>query len=127
MKKITFLFLFISVLFSLYSCKTEEPWQPLFNGRDLTGWDTWIGPTEEGGDPIGLNNDPLNLFSVVDLDGDKVIRISGEVNASMATKQEFENYHISWNLNGAKKCIPNGIQDCFTIVMAILVKVWECG
>ena len=103
MKKITFLFLFISVLFSLYSCKTEEPWQPLFNGRDLTGWDTWIGPTEEGGDPIGLNNDPLNLFSVVDLDGDKVIRISGEVNASMATKQEFENYHISMEFKWGEK------------------------
>lgn len=75
------------------SCKNS--WQTLFNGEDLEGWDTWIGPTEEGGDSIGLNKDTLNLFSVVDLDGEKVIRISGEINASLATIDEFENYHLS--------------------------------
>lgn len=103
MKKVTLSFLFISILFSFYACQTEEAWQPLFNGNDLTGWDTWIGPTEEGGAPVGLNKDPLNLFSVVDLDGEKVIRISGEVNASLATKDEFENYHLTMEFKWGDK------------------------
>ncbi len=94
MKK-TFKFLIIAIIFvNVFSCKTETPYQHLFNGNNLTGWDTWIGPTEEGGEPVGLNNDTLNLFSVTDVDGEKVIRISGEINASLATKEEFENYHL---------------------------------
>lgn len=103
MKKSTLLFLFISILFSLNSCQTEEAWQPLFNGKDLTGWDTWVGPTEKGGEPVGLNKDPMNIFSVVDLAGEKVIRISGEINASLATQQEFENYHLSMEFRWGDK------------------------
>lgn len=89
---------FFPILISILifsACSTEEPSQPLFNGQDLSGWDTWVCPIEEGGEPVGLNEDPLNLFSVVDLDGEKVIRISGEVNASLATQEEFENYHLT--------------------------------
>lgn len=94
MKKSVYLFS-IAILFNLLtSCSTEEPWQPLFNGENLEGWDTWVGPLEENGEPVGLNNDPKNIFSVVVLDGEKVIRISGEINASLATQQEFENYHL---------------------------------
>jgi hypothetical protein len=87
----------ILVLFSfiIFFTSCEKPWQPLFNGENLEGWDTWVGPTSEGGEPVGLNKDPMNLFSVVDLNGEKVIRISGEVNASLASKEEFENYHLS--------------------------------
>jgi len=99
-----FFFISVAILFlSFNSCKTEDPWKPLFNGTDLTGWDTWIGPTEEGGESIGLNKDPLNLFSVIDLDGQKVIRISGEVNASLATQEEFENYHLKMEFKWGEK------------------------
>ncbi|MCY1721341.1 DUF1080 domain-containing protein [Prolixibacteraceae bacterium Z1-6] len=92
MKKLVF-FLSLAISAILFnSC--EKPWQQLFNGENLDGWETYVGPTEEGGDPVGLNKDPLNLFSVVDLDGEKVIRISGEINASLATLEEFENYHL---------------------------------
>ncbi|TKG96561.1 DUF1080 domain-containing protein [Puteibacter caeruleilacunae] len=92
MKSYTFLLLFAIAATLFNSC--EEPWRPLFNGENLNGWDTWVGPKEKGGEPIGLNKDPMNLFSVVDLDGEKVIRISGEINASLATQEEFENYHL---------------------------------
>jgi len=93
------------LLFFFSACKntSQNNWQSLFNGKDLSGWDTWVGPTEEGGDPVGLNKDPLNLFSVVDLDGEKVIRISGEVNASLATKEEFENYHLTMEFKWGDK------------------------
>ena len=94
MKNLFILFLFSISIVVFNSCKTEPAWQALFNGENLDGWDTWVGPIEENGEPVGLNKDPLNLFSVVDLEGEKVLRISGEKNASIATKQEFENYHI---------------------------------
>ncbi|MEN8115552.1 MAG: DUF1080 domain-containing protein [Bacteroidota bacterium] len=88
-------FLILLVIFVLALTSCDNPWQSLFNGENLEGWETWIGPLEEGGEPVGLNKDPLNIFSVVELDGEKVIRISGEVNASIATKEEFENYHLT--------------------------------
>jgi len=94
MKNLFLTFLFAITISTFNSCETETPWHPLFNGENLEGWDTWVGAIEENGEPVGLNKDPLNLFSVVDLNGDKAIRISGEKNASLATKEEFGNYHI---------------------------------
>lgn len=44
--------------------QTENQWEQLFNKKDLSGWDTYIGPdlNDSGkpinGQPIGLNNDP---------------------------------------------------------------------
>ena len=93
MKKLFYFIVAISLL-AFSSCQTEKNWQSLFNGEDLTGWDTWVGPTEEGLDPVGLNKDPMNIFSVTEVDGEKAMRISGEINASVATHQEFENYHL---------------------------------
>ena len=72
----------------------------LFNKKDLTGWDTYIGPELNDSGiaisiiPVGLNKDPLNVFSVTDLDGEKVIRISGESWGGMSTLKEYENYHF---------------------------------
>lgn len=93
MKKLFYALFSFSLILLLSSC--EKPWQPLFNGENLDGWDTWVGIPENDSVPVGLNNDPLNLFTVVELDGEKAIRISGEINASLATKEEFENYHLS--------------------------------
>lgn len=96
MKNLLFLsvFSFVAVFFS--SC--EKPWQELFNGKNLEGWEVYVGPEEKDGTPIGLNKDPLNLFSVVEEEGENVLRISGEINASIATLQEFENYHLTVDL-----------------------------
>jgi hypothetical protein len=75
-------------------------WIPLFNGKDLTGWDTYIGPdmNDSGkfisGDPIGLNKDPRKVFTVVNVNGENLIRISGENWGAISTVQEYENYHL---------------------------------
>jgi len=72
----------------------------LFNKKDLTGWDSYIGPELNDSGvaitiiPVGLNKDPLNVFSVTDLDGEKVIRISGESWGGISTIKEFSNYHL---------------------------------
>ena len=68
----------------LHLAPHSEKWRPLFNGKDLGGWETFLGPgfDSEGkkmsATPAGLNNDPQKVFTVVSLDGEKVIRISGE-------------------------------------------------
>ncbi|MEO8568399.1 MAG: DUF1080 domain-containing protein, partial [Ginsengibacter sp.] len=46
----------------------------LYNGKDLNGWDTYIGPPlDDAGKkiseiPVGLNNDPGHVFTIVDQD-----------------------------------------------------------
>jgi hypothetical protein len=77
-----------------------DKWTFLFNEKNLKGWDVFLGPKQdESGNkskekPFGLNNDPAHVFSVVDLDGEKVIRVSGEIFGAITTKNEYENYHL---------------------------------
>lgn len=82
------------VFFFAFGSFAKKGMKPLFNGKDLEGWDTFVGPKEKGGTPIGLNVDPMKIFTVTEIDGVKVLHISGEINASIATKKEYKNYHI---------------------------------
>lgn len=78
----------------------DNNWRPLFNGRDLSGWDKYVGPHYDSvkksfeGAPIGLNKDPNKVFTVVEEDGAGAIRISGENFGGISTKEAFENYHL---------------------------------
>jgi hypothetical protein len=90
-------------LFMLIVGFTAEPsakWKPLFNGKDLTGWDTYIGPDlDDAGKPItnvpiGLNNDPRHVFTVVRENGENLIRISGGSWGAISTKKEYGDYHL---------------------------------
>ena len=66
----------------------------LFNGKNLKGWDIFIGSPIEGFEELKEKATPESTYSIVDIDGQKVIRISGDVNASIATKKSFKNYHL---------------------------------
>ncbi len=72
----------------------------LYNGKDLNGWDTYIGPPlDDAGKkiseiPIGLNNDPGHVFTIVDQDGEKVIRISGESCSDISTIKGFADFRL---------------------------------
>ena len=86
----------------------DKSWQTLFNGTDFSGWYTYqrqpeptsevpgMARDEEGKyiDPIGLDKDPLDVFTVVQEDGAPAIRISGEVFGILVTEKEYENYHL---------------------------------
>lgn len=81
-----------------------DPAQSLFNGRDLTGWETYLGVEEVPAlpfdlfgtwpPPIGRGEDPTGVYSVVEEDGEPAIRISGEIWGALVTRHEFENYHL---------------------------------
>jgi hypothetical protein len=81
----------------------------LFNGKDLTGWDTYIGPSYDTIQnkwdtiPQGLNNDPLKVFSVVSEDDKPALRISGERFGGISTTTEYENYHLTLEFKWGKQ------------------------
>jgi hypothetical protein len=88
----------------VWHCGTKpavSEWQSLFNGTNLSGWDTYLGPTfdtvQNRFDSLsipGLNNDPKKVFSVVQEDGAPAIRVSGDAFGGISTLQEFENFHL---------------------------------
>jgi hypothetical protein len=89
-------FLLCSVIISVafYSCQTEKPWQPLFNGENLENWDTYLGTPLKGFDDLAEAATTEKVFSVVEENDEKLIRITGDVNGSLATRDTFANYHL---------------------------------
>lgn len=78
---------------------SSSGWTDLLNGKDLSGWDTYLGPLfdsagKQVGAPIGLNTDPNKTFSVVMVDNQPTLRISGEHFGGISTQQEFANFHL---------------------------------
>jgi hypothetical protein len=92
MKKLSFLFALAILAYILSSC--EKPWQALYNGEDLKGWDTYIGTPLKGFDDLHASATTDKVFKIVDVEGEKLIHISGEVNGSLATVDTFANYHL---------------------------------
>jgi hypothetical protein len=83
-----------------FTTSKKGHWRSLYNGRDLTGWDTYIGPDLDdhgkpiSDHPIGLNHDPRHVFTIVPDSDENLIRISGENWGAISTKKEYENYHL---------------------------------
>ena len=95
-----FLSLFSVLLAVAQPTQKQLGWQSLFNGKDLTGWETYLDRPytkdnqAEKSAPIGLNDDPNHVFSVVTVDGKPALRISGETFGGINTLADFENYHL---------------------------------
>ncbi len=100
---------------------TAGEWRPLLNGRDLSGWETYLGkpqPTvdvpglkrDEKGvytEAIGKDRDPWGNFTMTEIDGHPVVHISGQGFGYMATRESFGNYHLRLQFKwGAKKWPP---------------------
>ncbi|WP_214648322.1 3-keto-disaccharide hydrolase [Novosphingobium aerophilum] len=96
------------VLANLPRSRTKP--RALFNGRDLAGWDSWLGyadPAQTYGQPtsppIGLNHDTVGIFSVVDQDGAPAIFASGKLFGGLITREVHRNYHLhveyKWGAN----------------------------
>lgn len=74
---------------------------PLFNGRDLTGWDSWLGYADAHdtygqptAGPIGLNHDTTGVFRVETTDGRPAIHVSGKIWGGLLTNRSYGNYHL---------------------------------
>ena len=94
-----------------------DSWTPLFNGRDLTGWTmfmtkpdrTWDVPglkRDAAGnylEPIGMNRDPLKVFTVDIVDGRPAIHVSGQGFGVITTIETFANFHLQLQVKWGEK------------------------
>jgi len=94
MKNLLFLLIISTTLFLVDSCNTEPAWQSLYNGQDIDNWDKYLGTPLDGYDSLAEIASVEKVFSIVDLEGENLIRISGEINGSLATRDTFANYHL---------------------------------
>lgn len=85
-----------------------QDWTDLID-EDLSQWELWMGVPHvstglpgatsttgiNGGNALGLNNDPLNVFSVINEGGELQLKITGEVYGGLTTLSEYADYHLS--------------------------------
>jgi hypothetical protein len=96
-------------------------WTSLWNGKDLTGWTTWMQRPEPTSnvpglqknangrytEPIGSGRDPLEVFTVAqNVDGRPAIRISGECFGELRSTRAFQNYHLKFQFKWGEKKWP---------------------
>ncbi len=112
------LFIFLSVLISFSGCGKKTV--TLFNGTDLSGWYTYLAKPDSSVNmpdmqrdstghytqPVGLNKDPLHVFSVVNIDGAPAIRASGQIMGILVTDNEYQNYHLKLQFKWGDKKYP---------------------
>jgi hypothetical protein len=84
----------------------QEPWTPLFNGKDFSGWERYVGPPADGKPPYGLDHDPEGVFTVVQIDGAPAVRVSGKIIGGFSTKAEFEDFHFRLEFKWGKETWP---------------------
>ena len=79
--------------------------------KELSHFDTWLSIPHpsvtnlpentyqsdkiNSGDPIGLNNNLKNVFSIIEENGEPILKITGEIFGCISSKEEYENYHLS--------------------------------
>lgn len=78
------------------------PARPLFNGRDLAGWEPWLGYADtsltfrpQTVAPLGTGADTNEIFGVAMVDGAPAIRAGGRYWGSLATIAEYADFHLS--------------------------------
>jgi hypothetical protein len=112
--------LVVSLFLAGASMRAADGWKPLWNGKDLDGWSTWMqrpAPTsnvpglarDANGnytEPIGSGRDPLKVFTVVSEDGQPAIRISGEVFGELRHQDSFKDYHLRLQFKWGRKQWP---------------------
>lgn len=99
--------LYLILLLFFVSTNEKKEWTPLLD-KDLSQWDNYLSyaypegysgeiPKDAQGNdlkPIGVNNDRFGVFTVLEEKDGPVLRISGEYYGCVATKKEYENYHL---------------------------------
>jgi len=78
----------------------------LFNGKDLTGWETVLRAAKAGDPDYGLNRDPEKVFTVATVDGGPVIAVSGKYWGGLITTREYGDYHLRLEFKWGTKRWP---------------------
>jgi hypothetical protein len=87
--------------------------------KEFSQWDVYLsypgdvimtvidGTAPKNLKPIGLNKDKTGVFSMIEENGQPVLKITGEIYGAAATKREFSNFHFKAKFKwGEKKWQP---------------------
>ena len=86
----------------------NDGWVPLFNGKDFSGWYTYL-------DSSGKNKDPKGVFKVED----GVIHIMESDNGYLATNQDFSNVRIHVEYKWGAKRRSEGKRNSGLLYLAV--------
>ena len=96
---------------------SKAKWEDLLDPK-MTKWEKFIGVPHttvrdlDGyekssdvhvGTPLGLGNDPKNVFTMIKENGENVLRASGEIYGGLTSKLDYENYHLQLQYRWAEK------------------------
>jgi hypothetical protein len=93
-------FLLIAICFFSVSSFAQKS---LFNGKNLKNWDIYLGSPIPGFEELAKKATPESTYSIVKMEGKNAIHVSGDIFASLATKDEFENYHLHLEFRWGEK------------------------
>lgn len=114
----------------------EEPaFTPLLDAK-LSQWETWLGVPHRAyevpgyvrgatakDDPVlGLNRDPLGVFSAQVVDGEPVLHISGQVFGGLTSLKSYDNFHLRTQQRwGTRKWEPrlNAVRDNGLLIFCV--------
>jgi len=119
--------LYVCLLGATLGAAEAPAFTPLLDAQ-LTQWEKWLGvphrsyevpgyvrgatPKE---DPVlGLNRDPLGVFTAKVVDGEPVLHITGQVFGGLTTLQSYDNFHLRTQQRwGTRKWEPrlNAVRD----------------
>jgi hypothetical protein len=110
-----------AALLPLPAHAATNEWTNLLDPK-LSQFDVWLGVPEPSvtglppgtptssdrhtGKPLGLNNDPKHVFSVIEEAGQPVLKITGEIYGGAVTRQEYSNYHFTCQVKFVEKKWP---------------------
>jgi hypothetical protein len=108
-KKNTLIMPLLAILF--FNKVTAQDFTPLFNGKDINGWYTFLKTK-------GKSNDPDTVFSV----SNGLLKITGKEFGYIVTEKSFDNFHLVVEFKWGEKKYPpredkvrdNGI--CYYVV-----------
>jgi hypothetical protein len=107
MKKTLLLIASIAPLHAAEPASNESTWTQLLDEK-LSQWETYLGVPDPSveipgythaedrkqGKPLGVNHDPLKVFTVKTIDGDPVLHVTGQIFGVITTLKTYGDFHL---------------------------------
>lgn len=115
----------LCLVFVCAAVSAAEEWTPLLD-ESLSKWEVFTGVPEKSvdvpeelnysrnpngkGPSIGLG-DPMQIYSTMEVDGELVLNVTGEVYAGLTSLEEYSDYHFSLEYRWRDKKWPPRLQS----------------
>lgn len=113
----------LGLAFLSFQSSQNEKFEKLFNGKDFTGWYSFV-------DGSGKDSDPLKVFRI---EPDGIIHVSGEKFGYLCTNTAYTDFHIKLEFRwGKRKWEPRLTQKrdgglLYLVPTDSIDKIWPCG